>query len=55
VEYQCDEYFAPEYDRGILYSDNQLGINWNIDHPVLSEKDIKLPIIADIDFCNPGE
>ena len=45
VFYKCDEFYAPEYDAGIIYNDPELNIDWKIpeDKIVLSEKDGKLP------------
>jgi dTDP-4-dehydrorhamnose 3,5-epimerase len=40
--YKCTEYYAPEYDRSLLWSDPALGIEWplgDITDPVLSAKD----------------
>jgi dTDP-4-dehydrorhamnose 3,5-epimerase len=47
VFYKCDEFYAPEFDAGIIYNDPVLGIDWKIpeDKIVLSEKDSKLPIL----------
>ncbi len=43
--YKCSDYYAPEYENGILYSDPSLNIDWII--PVedrkVSEKDLALP------------
>ncbi len=49
VFYKCDEFYAPEYDAGIIYNDPHLGIDWKIpeDKLVLSEKDSKLPIFEE--------
>lgn len=37
--YKCSEIYAPEYERGILWSDPDLCIDWGITNPVLSSKD----------------
>lgn len=38
--YKTSSEYAPEYDRGILWNDETLNINWGIDfEPILSEKD----------------
>jgi len=43
--YKCDNYYAPEYDRGILYNDKDLNIDWKLtdDDLLLSEKDLNQP------------
>lgn len=36
--YKTDNYYAPEADGGIRWNDPDIGVDWGIDHPVLSEK-----------------
>ncbi len=52
--YKCDRLYNPESERGILYSDNSLDIDWKIplDKIIVSEKDIGLPAFdkADMNF-----
>ncbi|MFP4058943.1 MAG: dTDP-4-dehydrorhamnose 3,5-epimerase [Bacteroidota bacterium] len=54
VFYKCDEFYAPEYDRGIYFNDPALGIDWQLNENeiILSEKDRKLPVLkeAEINF-----
>jgi dTDP-4-dehydrorhamnose 3,5-epimerase len=52
VFYKCDEYYHPEADRGILFSDPALAINWKLGNTdfILSEKDKKHPIFAEANF-----
>jgi len=40
--YKCTEYYAPEYDRSLLWNDPQLDIQWPLDgnEPILSAKDL---------------
>ena len=47
--YKVDNYYSPECDRGILFNDNALGIDWKIPHDELnlSPKDTKQPKLAD--------
>ena len=49
VFYKCDEFYAPEYDAGIIHNDPELNIDWRIpvDKVVLSDKDSKLPLFRD--------
>lgn len=37
--YKCTDYYHGEDDRGIAWNDPDLGIDWPIDDPVLSERD----------------
>jgi dTDP-4-dehydrorhamnose 3,5-epimerase len=49
VFYKCDEFYAPEFDAGIIYNDPDLNIDWKIpaEKVNLSEKDGKLPLFRD--------
>ncbi|WP_449623023.1 dTDP-4-dehydrorhamnose 3,5-epimerase [Robertmurraya sp. Marseille-Q9965] len=47
VQYKVDEYYSPEHDRGILWNDPELGIDWPVANPILSEKDKNNPKLAD--------
>lgn len=52
VFYKCDEYYHPEADRGILYSDPGLAIDWKMKASefILSEKDKKHPLLTEANF-----
>lgn len=50
VIYKVDEFYAPECDRGILWSDLELKINWHWSHPILSDKDAKAPLLKDAEI-----
>lgn len=43
VIYKASETYSPEHDAGILWNDPDIGIEWDIDNPILSEKDKNLP------------
>ena len=47
--YKVDNYYSPENDRGILFSDEALGIDWQIPHDELklSAKDKVQPKLSD--------
>ena len=45
--YKADNYYAPEADGGIRWNDPELGIDWGVTDPVLSEKDTKSPFLKD--------
>lgn len=51
--YKADNYYAPKEERSILWSDPEIGVQWGgIEHPVVSEKDAKAPLLkdSDVDF-----
>ena len=47
VVYKVDEYYSREHDRGILWNDPALGIDWPTNKPILSDKDQKHPLLND--------
>jgi dTDP-4-dehydrorhamnose 3,5-epimerase len=50
VQYKVDEYYAPDCDRSIRYDDPMIGVDWGSITPVLSEKDLKAPLLKNCDF-----
>lgn len=42
-QYKVDNLYNKESERGIIYDDIDLDINWGVDNPILSEKDLLLP------------
>lgn len=45
--YKCSDFYAPGDEGGILWSDPEIGIEWPVSDPIISEKDIDLPRLAD--------
>lgn len=37
--YKTNTEYAPEYDRGLLWNDETVGVDWEVSSPILSEKD----------------
>ncbi len=48
VVYKCTDFYAPEDERGIIWSDPDLAIDWPIANPLLSDRDSRLPHLADV-------
>ena len=48
VIYKVSDYYAPELDRGLLWNDPALEIDWPISDPLLSEKDRSHPLLRDL-------
>jgi dTDP-4-dehydrorhamnose 3,5-epimerase len=42
---RCTNEFDSDLERGILWNDPKIGINWPIKNPILSEKDKKWPLL----------
>ena len=49
VLYKVTEEYAPEFDRGIMWNDPKIGIQWPITEPILSSKDTQLPSFKEAD------
>lgn len=50
--YKCSDFYAPQYERSLLWSDPALGIEWPLVHgptPTLSAKDAAGVLLADAD------
>ena len=47
--YKCTDFYAPEHERSILWSDPEIGIAWPLgsDDPILADKDATAPLLAD--------
>lgn len=46
VIYKCTDLYAPGDEHGILWSDPDIGINWPVDAPILSQKDLENPRLS---------
>ena len=47
-QYKCTDLYFPEDEGGLLWNDPEVAIEWPISNPQLSEKDTKLPTLAQI-------
>ena len=50
VLYKVSDYYSPEHDRGLLWNDPALGIQWPLaaDEVVLSDKDLGHPTLSQL-------
>jgi dTDP-4-dehydrorhamnose 3,5-epimerase len=46
--YKCSDYFEAADDRGVLWDDPAIGIDWQIDDPIISDKDKRYLALAEI-------
>jgi dTDP-4-dehydrorhamnose 3,5-epimerase len=44
--YKCSDFYDPQDEYGVLWSDPEIKIQWGIESPVVSEKDSKLRTLA---------
>ena len=49
VQYKVDAVYAPDCDRSIRFDDPEIGVDWGVTEPILSEKDLKAPLLKDSD------
>ena len=45
--YKADNYYAPEADAGVRWNDPDIGVEWGVENPILSEKDKSNPFLKD--------
>jgi dTDP-4-dehydrorhamnose 3,5-epimerase len=46
--YKCSDFYTPECEKGVLWSDPDIGIDWPIKVPMLSEKDGQYSLLKNI-------
>ena len=49
VCYKTNREYSPKHEKGIVWNDPALNINWHIENPILSEKDFQLPTLKNTD------
>jgi dTDP-4-dehydrorhamnose 3,5-epimerase len=49
VFYKVNQEYSPEHERGIIWNDPDLSINWLTENPTLHEKDKQLPTLKNTD------
>ena len=47
VQYKADNYYAPECDGNIRWDDPDIGVEWPIQPVILSDKDVKAPLLKE--------
>ena len=47
-EYKCTDYYDPSDEGSILWCDPGLGINWPVEDPILSDKDLSATKFTDL-------
>ena len=45
--YKADNYYAPEAEGGIRWNDPEIGVQWGVENPILSQKDAVAPWFKD--------
>jgi len=49
VHYKVTAEYSPEHDRGVLWNDPRIGVEWPVGDPTVSDKDRKQPPLDDCD------
>ena len=47
--YKADNYYNAEQDRSILWCDEEIAVNWQVENPIISDKDASAPRLCDSD------
>ncbi|MGW8325171.1 MAG: dTDP-4-dehydrorhamnose 3,5-epimerase [Desulfobacterales bacterium] len=46
--YKCSDFYAPDDEGGIIWSDPDIGIEWPVENPIVSEKDKQFRKLSDL-------
>jgi len=49
IIYKCTAEYSPENERGIIWNDPDINIDWPVKNPILSERDKGYPILKEAD------
>ena len=47
--YKCSDFYAPDDECGIIWSDPDIGIDWPVKDPIISEKDKQYSKLSDLE------
>lgn len=48
--YKADNYYAPEADAGVRWNDPDIGVEWGVENPILSDKDKNNPFLKNAEI-----
>lgn len=51
-QYKCSNFYNKDSESGIIYNDTELNINWGIENPIVSEKDLLLGSFREFEMKN---
>ena len=49
VVYKVTAEYAPDLERGVIWNDPDIRVEWHLDNPSLSPRDAQLPLLRDAD------
>ncbi|RLA85081.1 MAG: dTDP-4-dehydrorhamnose 3,5-epimerase [Deltaproteobacteria bacterium] len=47
VHYKVTDEYSPEHEAGIIWNDPEIGIDWPVESPILSERDSRWPRLSE--------
>jgi dTDP-4-dehydrorhamnose 3,5-epimerase len=47
-EYKCTDFYHPDDEIGVVWNDSDIGIDWPIAEPLVSDKDRRLPSLRNL-------
>lgn len=50
IQYKCTSEYSAQHERGIIWNDPVLNIDWQCKNPILSRRDSKLPFLRDAEI-----
>ncbi|HEX6288277.1 MAG TPA: dTDP-4-dehydrorhamnose 3,5-epimerase, partial [Herpetosiphonaceae bacterium] len=57
VAYKCSSYYSASHERGVMWNDPTIAIDWPVADPILSARDQRQPLLEEIDrdfVCHPA-
>ena len=52
VQYKTNNYYSPEHEYSILWSDPDIGIDWGINNPIVSDRDKEARLLKELPLAN---
>ena len=49
VQYKADNFYSSSSDRSLRFDDPEIGVDWGVTDPILSDKDKNAPLLKDSD------
>jgi len=49
IFYKVNQEYSPENDSGFIWNDPEIAVKWPIDKPIISDKDLELPLLKNAD------
>lgn len=50
--YKVSDYYSSEHECGVIWNDPDIGIDWPVDNPILSNKDRRLPRLRELEHVS---